>query len=58
MDPIPQENIDYLISIAQAKPIDSYINNYCSREDILKFKGTIPEWCLIETLIFLGLNFS
>jgi hypothetical protein len=43
---------------ATAQPIDLYINKYCSKEKIIKFKGMVYEWSLIETVIFVTLNIT
>jgi len=58
LDPRPDAQVAKLISNGTITSINKYFNSLCARQKILLFKGMVPEWCIIETLVFLGLNFS
>ena len=58
MDPIPKKLMDSLIANGTLPSVASYYNSFCDRNLIRKFKGTITEWCVIETCVFVGLNIA
>ena len=58
MDPRPDAEVSKLIANGTIPTINKYFNSLCARNKIISFKGMVPEWCIIETLVFLGLNFS
>jgi len=57
-DPVDSKLIDDYIKAARTPQFSAYLNEFCSKSNIRLFKGTVLEWCVIETLVFCGLNIS
>ena len=57
-DPIDTKIMANLIATAKTPAFSAYLNEFCARSNIRMFRGTVLEWCVIETLVFVGLNIS